>query len=149
MDLLHAMIRLTNSTGFSSLVELKTSNPPTLHSPEGDKKTESMEIFPCVDAHVVFMNARAIATRCSPQIVHSSLSLFFSFPLRLPLPPWGLSPHENSTPLRGRTRSVMIHILSPCSTTSIYLRTSGCRVVRSFRNAFFAKGRYCRLDPSK
>ena len=34
----------------SSLGLLKTSKPPNLHSPDGDKKMESTWTFPCVDA---------------------------------------------------------------------------------------------------
>lgn len=41
---------------------------------------------------------------------------------------------------RGRTRSVIMWIVVSVSTTSMNLRTSGWRMVRSFRRAFLASG---------
>ena len=43
-------------------------------------------------------------------------------------------------PDNGLTRSVIIYIVESDSTTSINLRTSGCRVVRNLRTAFCTNG---------
>lgn len=47
----------------------------------------------------------------------------------------------SSTEDSGRTLSVMTYIVESVVTASMNLRTSGCRIVRSFFNALFARGR--------
>lgn len=49
--------------------------------------------------------------------------------------------HPSSTEDSGRTLSVMTYIVVSVVTASMNLRTSGCRIVRNFFNALFARGR--------
>jgi hypothetical protein len=49
--------------------------------------------------------------------------------------------HPSSTEDSGRTLSVMMYTVVSLVTASMNLRTSGCRMVRSFFNALFARGR--------
>lgn len=66
--------------------------------------------------------------RCKPHNSQSSLSLA------------SRDDHVCNTICRGRTLSVMMYMLLSVSTASMNLRTSGCRVVLSFRSAFVASG---------
>jgi hypothetical protein len=73
---------------------------------------------------------RAILTeiRCSPQISQSSRSR------------GTLEDDWDSARGSGRTLSVMMQMVESDSTTSMNLRTSGCRMVRSLRRELRARG---------
>ena len=134
-------------TAASSLGLLNTSKPPSLHSPDGEMNIELIHTLPWIEEPESLMKASAIwhgevtishspnshtrgrtDTRCRPHRIQFSRSCAV------------LELASCSATLRGRTRSVVIWTVVSVSTPSRNLRTSGCRMVRSFRRAFFARG---------